>query len=150
MFKVEEIYRGSRLLESTHPGSCLDGAKKVTGNWCHPVLKVWCNVLHLHCHCNEWAPSCAKSHFAGHVVIQLCYSIRLLQALLENSNPSSFEWKNSKLRCTILHLPLDQRIKTSASPMGLAKSRLSEERFHGVHTFHGHVLCEEDLEVMEI
>ena len=55
-----------------------------------------------------------------------------------------------KLRCKVLHLPLDQRIKTSVSPMDLAKSRLSEERFHGVHTFHGHVLCDEDLEVMEI
>ena len=91
MFKVGEICRGSRLLKSTHPGSCLDGAKKVTGNWCHPVLKVWCNVLHLHCLCNEWAPSCAKSHFAGHVVIQLCYSIRRPKALLEKSNPSPFE-----------------------------------------------------------
>ena len=34
--------------------------------------------------------------------------------------------------------------------MDLAKFRLSEERFHGVHLFHGHVLCDEDLEVTEI
>ena len=71
-------------------------------------------------------------------------------SLRKNSNPSSFEWKNSKLRCTVLHLPLDQRIKTSVSPMDLAKFRLSKAHVHGRHAFIGHVPDDDDLEVMEI
>ena len=96
-------------------------------------------------------PLCAKGFVAGnlcHPAFEKHLHDRRLSR--KNSIHPLSNGKISKLRCTVLHLPLDQRIKTSVSPMDLAKFRLSKVNVSHLYELHDRVGHDEDLEVTEI